>query len=69
MAYTERNFKTKKALIEAVRRGEPVGYYNPGLGAPIGPNDTIYLEGPHYPQPHTWCAKAKLVNGCIVEVK
>lgn len=29
----------------------------------------VYLEGPHYPQPHKWYAEAELEGGCIVKVK
>lgn len=67
--YTNRNFKTKKALKEAVAAGEKIGYYQPG---PFGGNEkqdgTIYLEGPHYPAPHTWYAKAEVKDGYIVKV-
>lgn len=68
--YTTRNFKTKKALKEAVADGEQIGYYQPG---PFGGNEprdgTITLEGPHYPAPHTWYAQATVKNGVIVSVK
>jgi hypothetical protein len=68
--YTDRNFKTKKALKEAVAAGEVVGYYQPG---PFGGNEPrtgkITLEGPHYPQAHTWYAEAEVVDGRIVKVK
>jgi hypothetical protein len=68
--YTYCNFKTKKALKEAVARGEAVTYYQPG---PFGGNEprdgTIYLEGPHYPAAHTWYAQAVVVDGRIVRVK
>lgn len=29
----------------------------------------VYLEGPHYPEPHTWYAEAWLENGCVVKVR
>jgi len=32
-------------------------------------NGTVYLEGPHYPKPHTWYAEAELKDGVIVKVK
>ena len=66
--YTDRNFKTKKALKEAVKAGERVSYHQPGLGdTPL--NGTIYLEGPHYPKPHTWYAQCEAKDGCIVSVR
>ena len=67
--YADRNFKTKKALKEAVAKGETVGYYQPG---PFGGNEkrdgTIALEGPHYPAAHTWYAQATVKDGRIVKV-
>lgn len=84
MAYTVTNFKTKKALKEAVNRSVeraktdshgiawcgPVYCYNPGLGPDLS-NFTgkVCLEGPHYPAAHTWYAEAELVNGIVVKVK
>ncbi len=85
MAYTVINFKTKKALKEAVaeyhkRPLAPVGSlgdmikavrcYQPGLGPDLS-NHTgkITLEGPHYPAAHTWYAEAWLENGVVVKVK
>jgi hypothetical protein len=68
--YTTRNFKTKKALKEAVKNGETVTYYQPG---PFGGNEpkdgTFCCEGPHYPEPHRWYATCKAKNGVIVSVK
>ena len=68
--YTIQNFKTKKALKEAVAAGKPVRYYQPG---PFGGNEPkdgfITLEGPHYPAPHTWYARAEVKNGLIINVK
>ncbi len=66
--YTDIDFKTKKALKEAVAQGKKVTYYQPGLGdTPL--NGTIYCEGPHYPKPHTWYATCQVENGVIVKVK
>lgn len=68
MAYTEKNFKTKKALKEAVAMGV-VRCYQPGLGPDLS-NFTGYitLEGPHYPEPHKWYAQATLVNGVVTKI-
>lgn len=80
MAYTVINFKTKKVLKQAVsdytNPGVPsdqklaVRCYQPGLGPDLS-NYTgkVYLEGPHYPEPHRWYAEAELVNGVVVKVK
>lgn len=65
--YTEINFKTKKALKEAVAAGKKVRIYAPGLGTPVD-NGTEYLEGPHYPEPHKWYAKVEMKDGVVVKV-
>lgn len=68
--YTSRNFKTKKALKEAIADGQEIAYYQPGpFGGNEAKNGTFCLKGPHYPQPHKWYATAKAVNGLIVSVK
>ena len=65
--YTDRNFKTKKALKEAVANGETVTFFQPGLG--FAPSDgVVYIEGPHYPKPHSFYAKCIAANGRIVKV-
>ncbi len=76
MAYTVINFKTKKALKEAVAKStrmvpkSEVNCYQPGLGPDLS-NFTgkVCLEGPHYPQAHTWYAEAELKDGIVVKVK
>ena len=69
MAYTSKNFKTKKALKEAVKAGEQVTCYQPGGMSSVPYEGKIDLEGPHYPEPHRWYAMATLKNGVIVSVK
>ena len=76
MAYTVKNFKTKKALKEAVEawrgpsQGSAVCCYQPGLGPDLSNyTGTVSLEGPHYPEPHRWYAQAELKNGVVVKVK
>lgn len=68
--YCTENFKTKKALKEAVASGRKIGFYQPG---PFRGNEqkdgNIYLEGPHYPEPHTWYAEAVVKDGYIISVK
>ena len=80
MSYTVINFKTKKALKEAVvlynethhmiRHGNAIKCYNPGLGPDLS-NFTgkVYLEGPHYPEPHRWYAQGEMKDGILVKVK
>ena len=83
--YTQRNFKTKKALRDAVAtwneyaknpsawpEGAPlaVRYFQPG---PFGGNEprdgTFCVEGPQYPEPHRWYASCVAKDGVIVKVK
>lgn len=67
--YASKNFKTKKALKEAVANGESIGYHQPGpFGGNEPTNGTIYLEGPWYPEPHRWYAQAQVKDGKIVKV-
>ena len=60
--YVSGNPKTKKALKELVAEGlshnEPGHVYGPECFSP-GPfpakaDGVEYVEGPHYPKPHTW---------------
>lgn len=67
--YTVQNFKTKKELKEAVKSGKRIMCFQPG---PFGSNQTegtVYLEGPHYPEPHRWYATGVLKDGYLVSVK
>jgi hypothetical protein len=67
--YTTRNFKSKKAIKDAIKAGEEVTVFNPGLGGEPPLNGTVYLSGPHYPEPHKWYAEATLKDGKVVKVK
>lgn len=79
--YTVTNFKSKKALKQAVeayntlspidgqRAGRAVRYFQPG---PFGGNEPsageFSVEGPHYPEPHKWYARVRAEGGFIVKV-
>ncbi len=72
MAYTQKNFATKAELARALIAGMRVEVYQPngdltGRGTPE--NGIVYLEGPHYPEPHRWYAAATLSNGVIVALE
>lgn len=70
MAYTSINFKSKKDLKEAVKAGKQVRCYQPGPFADQCPeNGDIFLEGPHYPEPHRWYAQGKMKDGILISVK
>ena len=66
--YCSPNFKTKKALKEAVANGEKVTVFSPGP-FPCPQDGSITLEGPHYPEPHRWYASVIVENGRVVKVK
>jgi len=66
--YCSPNFKTKKQLKEAVTSGKKVTVFAPGLGTPKR-DGWETLEGPHYPQPHTWYAQVEMRDGLIIKVK
>ena len=71
--YTCRNFKTKSELKKAVASyvagtGRPVEIYNPGPFGDAPTNGTVSIEGPHFPEPHKWYARATLVAGVVVKV-
>ncbi len=83
--YTHRNFKTKKALKEAVKeyndsitcdicaskdKNLGVTYFQPGPFSGNKPtNETFYVEGPHYPEAHKWYATCIAKGGIIISVK
>lgn len=70
--YTSTNYKTKKALKEAVAAGQHVTVFQPNgdiFGAKPPETGKVYLEGPHYPAPHSWYAEAWLENGLVTKVK
>jgi len=66
--YAVTNFKSKKALREAVA-AHPVACYQPGPFGSEVPDGWDTCEGPHYPKPHRWYARVRIEDGMIVEVK
>lgn len=66
--YTTVNYQSKKALRDDIKAGKAVTYFSPGP-FPAPADGTVYLEGPHYPQPHRWYAKATAKAGVIISVK
>jgi hypothetical protein len=68
--YTDINFKTKKALKEAVAAGNKVRVFQPGDIFTLHPTEGEYsVEGPHFPEPHRWYARVTLLDGVITKVK
>jgi hypothetical protein len=66
--YTSVDFKTKKAFKEAVASGQRITLFAPGLGTPAV-NGRESVEGPHYPKPHTWYARATMKDGVVIKVQ
>jgi len=69
MSYVRPDFKTKKALKEAVANGAKLDTYNPSGMFPTPQDGTDVIEGPHYPKPHRWYASVVVKDGIIVSVK
>ena len=68
--YCDTNFRTKKALKEAVASGQAVTVFQPGpFGSGDCSNGKFCVEGPHYPEPHRWYASVQVKDGRIVSVK
>jgi hypothetical protein len=67
--YTVINFKTKKALKEAVKSGQQIDTFQPGGFFEAQKNGTVVIEGPHYPAPHTFYAQAVIKDGIIQSIK
>lgn len=67
--YVRPNFKTKKALKDAVAAGKRVGVWQP---EPFGENEPsdgeVSVEGPHYPEPHKWYARVRVEGGRVTKV-
>lgn len=66
--YVSPNFPTKKALKDAIANGERVTVFAPGIGTPKD-NGVEFIEGPHYPKPHSWYAQVEVTNGVVTKVK
>lgn len=66
------NFRTKKALKEAVAAGEHVLVCNPGsfdydkIRIRSG---TVAIEGPNHPEPCKWRAWVTVEDGKIITIK
>ena len=68
--YCDVNFKSKKALKDAVAAGKRVGVFQAGpFGNGNYTNGTFPVEGPHYPEPHRWYGQVTVQDGFIVKVK
>ena len=69
MAYTDKNYRSRKALADDLARGVKVTVYQPGPFGPAVKDGTVSLEGPHYPEPHRWYAAAVVKDGAVVKLQ
>ena len=69
--YTVKDYQTKKALKEDIKAGVKVRVNSASAigDRSVSDNGKVYLEGPHYPKPHTWYAQGTMVDGVLVSVK
>jgi hypothetical protein len=67
--YTDKNYQTKKALLEDFKSGKQISVYSPGGFFPSQRDGRVVIEGPQYPQPHRWYASADIKDGIIIKVK
>jgi hypothetical protein len=67
MTYVDPNFRNRRQLIDAVKSGKIVHVYEHGIGT-VPKNGKVYLEGPHYPESHTWYAIGIMKNGKLIKV-
>ena len=65
--YAVTNFKSKKALKEAVADGKEVKTFQMGGMYPPTIDGRVSLEGPHAPAAHTWYASAIVKDGIILK--
>jgi hypothetical protein len=67
--YTVKNYKTKRDLKADVAAGKRIEVFQPGGFFPGKTDGTVTLEGPHYPQPHTWYATAEIRDSVIIKIR
>lgn len=68
MAYTVVNYRSAHALRVALAEGERVRVYQPGPFGPEVPDGNVYLEGPHFPEPHRWYAHGEAKGGVLIKL-
>lgn len=68
MTYIHGNPKTKKLLKTWLKEGVRPRVFQPGPFGPAVKDGVVAVEGPHYPQPHTWYAQVEVRDGEVVRV-
>lgn len=68
--YASVNFKTKKALREAITAGNRIRVRElTPMGDRVPVDGPCVVSGPWYPQPHKWYCEAVVKDGVIVSAK
>ena len=68
MAYTDKDYTSKKALREDFNTGKRIHCYQPGGMFPLSTGRST-IEGPHYPKPHKWYASVLIdENGYVTKI-
>ena len=65
--YVNPNFKSKKALKEAVAAGQFPEVFSPGPFPAPNSGETS-IEGPHFPAAHSWYARVRVKDGLVIKV-
>lgn len=65
--YTVENFRTKKAMKEALAAGTTIRVFQPGP-FPGKVSGRVSIEGPHYPEPHHWYADVEITDGVVTKI-
>lgn len=65
--YADGNPKTKAAFKRLVAAGGAT-IFSPGEFPPKR-DGVEYVEGPHYPKPHTWYAQVTMQDGVVIKIK
>jgi len=60
-------FKSGKALREAVKSGRQISVWQPGPFGPEVKDGVGVVEGPQYPKPHRFYVKVEVKDGIIVK--
>ena len=66
--YAHGNPKTKKELKAWIADGRKVEAFQPGGFFPGKTDGDVTIEGPHFPKPHRWYARATLRGGVITKI-
>ncbi len=67
--YTDVNYKTKKLLKEAFKRGDIIKIRQPCGLFPTKLDGIVIIEGPHFPNPHSWYAHVEIKDGIIIKIR